>query len=570
MTQSMDDLLTKGAKAQANGQWQAAEQAFAEVLNSEPDHPIANHHMGSLAVAVGKPAEAIQFFGAALKQRPDLPQYWISYIDTLIALSMFPEATAVLEQAKLHGVMNKDLAKLEALITSDTDQSATADLPHAAAVQLGQLLERKQFAEALEATEKLLPHFPSSILLHNVRGSALARLDQHQAAIASFQQSLALNPDEASTHYNRALALLEMGDLDAARSGFHDTLQHNPRHIGAHHKLSPIKTFTEEDWQVQAMRALLEEGDLSYEGRFCLSFALSKAYEDLGQLDVAVTYLHQGNDIRSRMLDYSIETDRALFANIKQYHTDFIKQLDLPTPAPTETVPIFIVGMPRSGTSLVEQIVSSHSTVGAAGELDQFGTLGNALVSERSLLTSETIDGFRSIFDQVLQELTKGEAFVTDKMPQNFRFLNLIRIFYPEAKIIHVERDPIATCWSNYKHTFGNQGLGYCYNIKDLIAYYGLYRDLMEVWHAEYPDQIYRLNYDQLVADQEAETRRLADYLNLSWEDGLLSPEENQRVVRTASQQQVRQSVYQDSSQQWRKFEPYLEGAFDPLLSDSP
>nr|WP_321443640.1 sulfotransferase [uncultured Cohaesibacter sp.] len=577
MTLSAEELITKGAQALTNGQWQAAEEAFSAILRTEPDHPGANHHMGRLAVAVGKPTQAIQFFGTALKQRPDLPQFWISYIDTLVALSMFPEAAAVLEQAKLHGIENEELTKLEALITgaptsdatgaSNGDKAASADLPQAAAVQLGQLLERKQFAEALEATGKLLPHFPGSIFLYNARGSALTHLDQHEEAIASFQKSLALNPNEASTHYNLALALLEMGDLDGARASFHDTLERNPHHIGAHHKLTPIKKFTEEDWQVKAMRSMLEGGELSDEGRFCLSFALSKAYEDLGKLDVALAYLHQGNDIRSRMLDYSIETDRALFDKIRTYHTRFIKEADFAAPAPAETVPIFILGMPRSGTSLVEQIISSHSTVGAAGELEQFGTLGNALISEQSRLTSETIDGFRDIFQTALQSQASGYALVTDKMPQNFRFINLIRTVYPEAKIIHVERDPVATCWSNYKHFFGNQGLGYSYNISDLIAYYDLYRGLMDYWNAEYPDQIYRLNYDRLVANQEAETRRLADFLALDWEEGLLSPQDNQRIVRTASQQQVRQSVYQDSSQQWRKFEPFLQGAFDPLLA---
>lgn len=410
MTQSMDDLLTQGAKAQAAGNWQAAEQAFATALEADPTHPGANHHMGKLAVAIGKPTEAIPFFGAALKQRPDLPVYWISYIDTLVALNMFPEAAAVLEQAKLHGVMNDELAKLEALITNGTSATASADLPQAAAVQLGQLLERKQFAEALEATTQLLPHFPGSVLLHNVRGSALAHLNQHEAAIASFQQSLSLNPNEASTHYNLALAYLEMGNLEAARASFHDTLERTPHHIGAHHKLSPIKTFTEEDWQIKAMQDLLDQTDLSDEGRFCLSFALSKAYEDLGQLDKALAHLHQGNAVRRRMLDYSIETDKKLFANIRAYHERFIKEASFPAPAPTKTVPIFILGMPRSGTSLVEQIISSHSSVGAAGELEQFGTLGNALISEQSQLTADTINGFRDIFQTVMQSHASGYA----------------------------------------------------------------------------------------------------------------------------------------------------------------
>ena len=168
-----------------------------------------------------------------------------------------------------------------------------------------------------------------------------------------------------------------------------------------------------------------------------------------------------------------------------------------------------------------------------------------------------------------LTKLSNNQSFVTDKMPQNFLYIPLICAAFPEAKIIHVKRDAIATCWSNYKHYFALKGLGYSYDLKDVVAYYDLYTDLMKCWQSQYSDRIYNLDYDKLTVDQEDETRQLINYIGLKWEGACLSPHENKRSVRTASQQQVRKRVYQGGSQAWRKYESFLDGAFDSLLSSS-
>ena len=152
-------------------------------------------------------------------------------------------------------------------------------------------------------------------------------------------------------------------------------------------------------------------------------------------------------------------------------------------------------------------------------------------------------------------------------MPQNFRFIPLICASLPEAKIIHVHRDAAATCWSNYKHYFATKDLGYSYNLDELVSYYDLYCNLMKFWQSSYGEKIYNLDYEKLTINQENQTRKLIKYLDLNWEDSCLSPQKNKRSVRTASQQQVRQKVYQGSSEAWRKYEPYLNGAFDSLTS---
>jgi len=150
-------------------------------------------------------------------------------------------------------------------------------------------------------------------------------------------------------------------------------------------------------------------------------------------------------------------------------------------------------------------------------------------------------------------------------MPQNFRYIALICAAFPEAKIVHVQRSAEAICWSNFKHCFASKGLGYSYNLSDTVRYYGLYKELMHFWYQSYNNQIYNLDYDKLTENQELETRRLIEYLELNWQDTCLAPQKNKRSVKTASQQQVRRKVYKGSSQVWRKYESCLNGAFDGL-----
>jgi hypothetical protein len=213
----------------------------------------------------------------------------------------------------------------------------------------------------------------------------------------------------------------------------------------------------------------------------------------------------------------------------------------------------------------VEQIISSHSKVTGAGELSYMSQYGSAISTALETPNQPNILNVRRNYLSKLKEISQGNNFVTDKMPQNFRFISLICAAIPEAKIIHVQRDAAATCWSNYKQYFVSKNIGYCYDLKDVVAYYELYKDLMDFYQSEYSSRIYNLDYDKLAADQENQTRQLIKHLDLNWEIGCLSPHKNKRSVRTASQQQVRKEVYSDSSKEWRKYEPYLRGAFDRL-----
>lgn len=205
--------------------------------------------------------------------------------------------------------------------------------------------------------------------------------------------------------------------------------------------------------------------------------------------------------------------------------------------------------------------------VTGGGELSHVSQLGEPLAINSGMINTAAISNFRDSYLSELSKVSNKKLFITDKMPHNFRFIPLICAAIPEAKIIHVRRDPKATCWSNFKQYFVSDSIGYCYELKDLVTFYSLYQDLMEFWQSEYSGRIYNLNYESLTTSQESETRKLIEHLDLSWEETCLSPQNNDRIVRTASQQQVRQKVYQGSSEAWRKYESFLHGAFDSLPS---
>ena len=220
--------------------------------------------------------------------------------------------------------------------------------------------------------------------------------------------------------------------------------------------------------------------------------------------------------------------------------------------------PIFILGMPRSGTTIVEQIISSHSQVHGAGELLILHRLAVPLDLGEQPINSDNILKLRKAYLNELGKVSAGSNFVTDKMPQNFQYIGLILKALPEAKIIHVQRDPAATCWSNFRYFFSAGGLGYAHNLDDLSQYYKLYVELMDFWSEKYPDSFYQIDYEYLTENQEAETRRLIDYLELDWEDSLLNFHNSGRHIATASSNQIRKKMYINSSLEWKKYETHL------------
>ncbi len=400
---------------------------------------------------------------------------------------------------------------------------------------------------------------------HNNLGIVLRYQGRLKEAIASYLEALALKPDYSEAFNNLGIISQELGNLEEAKENYNQAIALKPNFAKANLNLSLLKKFNSKDEQYLNMEKLYLDESATDEELCHINFGLAKACEDLSDFEKAFMHYNKGNSLRKKILKYKIGKDKKFFKQIEDAYDCISKNSLEYDQLSNSNTPIFIIGMPRSGTTLVEHIISSHINVTAMGEIDFISQLGKKLSIGTLNASSECLLDFRKKYFEQLKYITEKNLFVTDKTPQNFLYLGLISAAFPEAKIVHVIRNPAAVCWSNYKQYFESETLGYSYNLKDIINYYRLYENLMQFWNKSLNYRIYNLDYEVFVKNQKSETRKLIDYLGLDWDEKCLMPQNNNRSVSTASNIQVRKKVYKDSSIQWKKYEPFLKGIFDKL-----
>jgi tetratricopeptide (TPR) repeat protein len=533
----------RGAILAGLGRLQAAIESYKKALGIRPDFVEAYYNMGVIQKDKGDPGAAIACYKKALEIKPD---YAAAYNNMGNAL----HETGDLEAAI-------DSFKRAIDIKPDYDDAYN---------NMGNVLhEQGETEAAIVSYKQALEIRPHDADAYSNLGNVLKENGEFEAAINSYRRALEIRPDYADVCYNMGVALQETGDLEAAKKSYKQALKLKPDDVEFHRNFSLINEYSADDAHFLELQRLEQDGSLDDYEKSQLRFALAKACDDLDDRGKAFVYFREGNALRKRVLGYSIDQDKRLFDRLKATQSMLADHTVSTKEASCTFAPVFIVGMPRSGTTLVEQIISSHSGVTAAGECVDVHRFGGQLAQGDEPASPENILRFRENYLSALRRKSAGAEMVTDKMPHNFRYIPLICAAFPEARIIHVERDAAATCWSNFKHYFATDDLGYSYDLEDVVTYYLLYKDLMERWQGLYADRIYSLNYDKLTVDQEDETRNLIRHLGLEWEETCLSPQKNKRGVRTASQQQVRQGVYEGSSRTWLKYEAFIEDAFDRL-----
>lgn len=399
---------------------------------------------------------------------------------------------------------------------------------------------------------------PSNVRVAYNRGNFFRDAGRLEDAIMCYQQVLVTEPNHASAANNLGNVLLQLGRKEEAEATYLKALVAEPDCALTHRNLSGVHRYHLEDPLIERIESQLtttsDERDKMY-----LSFALSKAYEDCGHTDKAFEQLLQANALQKKLLNYTISTDQLLFSTLHDMFSSPLKRIEAVEAKPR---PLFILGMMRSGTSLVEQILSSHSEVYGAGELTVLGKLCLPLV-ETFHATGQRpsfsdLNGIRTHYASELIALSQGAAVVTDKMPANFLWIGFILASLPEAKIIHMQRDAMATCWSIFKHYFSSEGNGYAFDLKDVAAYYHLYAQLMQHWHDLFPGRILDVPYETLTEEPEAWSRKIVEFSGLPWEEACLDFHMNKRAVRTASASQVRKKMYKGSSEAWMKYETQL------------
>ena len=507
-TQAHNNL---GVTLQGIGRLNEAEASYRQAIALKPDFAQAHNNLGSILQKLARLKESEASYRQAIALKPDYAQTYSNLGTLLIKLDRLNEAEASFRKA----------------ITLKPD-----------------------YAEAN----------------YNL-GNTLQELGRLNEAEASYRQAIALKPDFAQAHNNLAVLLKELGRFEEAEASFRKAITLKPDYAEAHMNLTSIKKFDAQDEQYSKMQELYLDKNISEEQRCYINFGLAKACEDLGNFEQAYTHYGEGNVLCKKLLNYNKNQDVELFRQIKFTYPRIEQNSLAPDKLSKSLIPIFIVGLPRSGTTIVEQIISSHSKVTGAGELNFAAQFGAAIATGFTEANNEFLLDFRHKYLNKLKNVSNGNLIVTDKMPHNFRYIGLLAAAFPEAKIVHVKRNPAAVCWSNYKKCFVSMGNGYSYAIDDVISYHKLYENLMVFWTNTLSKRIYNLDYEQLTVNQESETRQLIDYLDLDWDEKCLSPQNNKRHIATASNVQARKKVYRDSSRQWKKYQPFLNGALNGLLS---
>lgn len=422
-------------------------------------------------------------------------------------------------------------------------------------------LQLRQLETALSAAELACKLSQKSEQANNLLGSVHMERNDFPNAIEAFTKAIKLKPDYVDPHNNTAWAYRALGDKEHAIQHFSRAYEIDPSVTEALSGILMLKRFTCRSEEIEEAESRLAKDTLKPEAKTELLFALGKAYEDFEDYDRAFQYFNEGNRIWHEISTYQQSHDEALFEQLKQ------SQYDLKSHYPPAAVtPIFVLGLPRSSTSLVEQILASHSQIKGAGELNLLQDL--CFRDGHFDWSLDKAKQIRADYLRQLQMLSEGKAFVVDKMPQNFRFIGVILHCFPEAKIIHCQRNARDNLLSLFKHHFPKASHPYAYSIPDLRRYHQLYRKLMEHWNALAPERIINLPYRELLEDFEAQVRSLLMQVGLEFEDSCLHFEKTKRAIRTASSDQVRRGLYQTGQGQWRNYQNHLGELFKGLPED--
>lgn len=596
-----------------------AEQIYRRILAVEPQQADALHYLGVIGLQAGRFDDAIDLISRSIEQRPD-------YVDALSNLGNALQAGGRFEEAVLRYRQAQDLQPGNAVVIANLGNAlwqsgqasaAISEYESALAIEPRLVDTRRTLADALLAAgrpSEALGHIttaanrtPDAPEILVSMGNILQELGRSEEAIACFENvlekkpdfapvlcnlanvlrkdgrlpeaieryehALKLAPDYSEGHYDLGIALQDRGDKEEAALEFRKALETDPRCMKAWRAIAGLSKSRLSDSEVDVLVEAARSPGLTAEQRVHLEFALGKSYEDREDYAAAIEHLHSGNHLHRNSIEYSIEDDEFAFENLKAaFDESFFERWS--TAGVADATPIFIVGMPRSGTTLCEQILASHPRVHGGGEL-RF--LAHAIaerfpmrdgVDYSDSLKKATADDFGGIgtrYLSAIRELDKESLHITDKLPNNFLNVGMIRIVFPNARIIHCCRDPRDTCFSIYKHYFSARGHHYAYDMVELGRYYGLYSDLMKHWDATLPGVMHELRYEDLVQEQEATTRALLDACELPWDAACMEFHKTRRPVATISASQVRQPMYTGSVGAWRNVERSVQALLDAL-----
>ncbi len=503
----------------------------------------------------GRIAEAVENYLQVIRAAPD-------HIDALLNLGIAYEQLREFDNAAVN------YRKVIAL---------RADFPEAHYNLGNALLAAGKLTEAIPCYEAAISLKPGFMGAHFNLANVYKDLDLTTEAAAGFRKTIDIEPSFIDAYMNLGVVLSEDGQLDAAREAFQDAISLQPELGVSHRQLASITKHREYNDDIKAMENLYAKPGMRDEDRYQVAYGLAKANEDLGEYAKAFEYLAEGSRLKRDSFYYSSEEQKAYFDRFRDTFPRSLFDRFNGTGDP-DTTPVFVLGMPRSGTTLVEQILASHPDVFGAGELSvlsqvvrvTFGTVAQDEYSDN--IHSSDPQRFAKMGRTYIDALrchSKDARFITDKMPQNFLHIGLIKLALPNAKIIHCKRMPEDNCLSIFKTYFPGSLHEYSYDLEELGQYYRLYEELMTHWHDVLPGAIHDIQYEDLINDQEGQSRALIAHSGLDWDDACLEFHKTRRPVKTASVTQVRSPIYKSSVELWRRYEKELAPLFEVLHSRS-
>ena len=413
--------------------------------------------------------------------------------------------------------------------------------------------------KALENQKKYIKHSD----FYSDFGDSYLALSEFENAILQYEKALSIDPKCTKTLNNLGTLFKFKGDLNTAEKYFKRALDIKPDYVDCLRNL--IMTVSPDDRSnyIEDVNTCISSPN-SEKDLVQLYFAKGEIEHSLGQYSKAFDSWSNGNQLRKKQLNYNVDRDLQI--------NEIFRQLDISEPPAIINLnkviqrPIFVVGMPRSGTTLVEQIISVNDNSFAAGELHHAANYINKhkLISKK--VSRSAIQNFREDYLNAISEIT-DKNFVVDKMPLNFRFLNVLIEAFPEGKFLNIQRDPIAVCWSNFRILFTSTGNGFSHDLEDLVAFYKDYQVSMEKFHSKYPGTIYDVDYEALTQSPQSEVLKLTKYLGFRYSNKYLEFHKKASVVKTASTMQIRNGIYSNSSKKWREYEGHLKPLTQNFLS---
>ncbi|GLQ87298.1 sulfotransferase [Dyella flagellata] len=565
-----------------------AAESYHLASRIKPDFADAHFKLGNALAAQNRLEEAIAAYRSVLQFRPDFGEAHANLGFSLLSAHRHAEAEPHLRQAL---VAHPDSAPLHnalgTVLYGQSHMTAAAESfrrvimltpdDAQAHVNLGNALrELGSFSDAEHSYRHAIALNSRLARAHYDLGGLFYVQEYYAKAEHSYRRALELQPDYVEACNNLGRSIRRQGRLEQAREYFEAAVTIDPESVEAYCNLASLRTFRREHLEPARLEKLAHKlPSLSENLRIRYWFSLGKMREDLGRYDQAFAAYAQGNRLKHAQLSPDEAGKIALIEQVRSvFDRRFFASRPIPAVSGKGKTPIFIVGMPRSGTSLIEQILSTHPDIYGAGELPDLENILFALADETGkpwtdfpeaaarLSTEELLRLGKAYTDRVWRHAPHASR-ITDKMMANFAYIGMIRLMLPNAKIIHAMRDPMDSCLSCYATLFSRNNLDFTYDLGEVGRYYVRYIELMRHWQQVLPPgSILELRYEDMVADTEGQARRLLDYLGLPWNRRCLNFHQNERVVRTASAAQVRRPVYRSSVARWKNFAAHLQ----PLL----